>query len=329
MPRCSLLAVASLIFLASQTTARDPVEQASKDKPADQPPELRFADHSAVRMALLQDQIEVQTRYGKLVVPLAEVRSIEFALRIPAETTKRIDTASANLASDDFKTREKASAELLALRELAWPTVLTLTKSSDKEVARRAAELQEKLQSLLTEEQKNLRLFDVVRTDAFTIQGTIVGTGLKARSPYFGEVEVQLGTLRHYRRMRSNDLGRDIVVDAAKHGARTRTWLDTGIDLDGDTDLLIQASGEVDLNPGAGNPVFKTGPGGNPQWSDNRAEVHPPGVLLGRVGDKGSEFLIGDKYEGRPTDRGRLFLRISMSPWGNETGEYKVKVTSR
>jgi hypothetical protein len=332
MPRSFLLALTTAILAVSLTAARGPDDdKGSKDKPADQPPELRFADSSAVRLALLQDQIEVQTRYGKLVVPLAEVRSIEFALRIPAETTKRIDTASANLASDDFKTREKASAELLALRELAWPTVLTLTKSSDKEVARRAAELQEKLQSLLTEEQRNMRLFDVVRTDAFTIQGTIVGTGLKARSPYFGEVEVQLATLRHYRRMRGNDLDREVVVDAAKFGLQNPTWLDTGIDLDGETAIVIQATGEIDLQ--GGNGQFKSGPSGNGQFGGGfrgNGGVFLPGALVGRIGEKGREFLIGDHHEAKPADRGKLYLRVICGPWGNQlVGEYKVKIAGR
>ncbi len=328
MPRCFTLAVAAAVLAVSLAAARAPVDdKASKDKSAELPPELRFADHSAVRLALLQDQIEVQTRYGKLLVPLADVRSIEFALRVPAETTKRLDAAATALGSEDFQSREKASAELLSLREMAWPVVQGLTKSSDKEVARRAAELQEKLQGLLSEEQRNMRPYDVVRTDAFTIHGTILGTGLKARSPYFGEVEVQLATLRYYRRMRTNDLDREVVVDAAKYALLNRVWLDTGIELDGETGLVIQATGEVDLQ--GGNGQFKTGPTGNGQFG-NRGDSFLPGSLIGRIGEKGREFLIGDHHEAKFTERGKLYLRIACGPWGNQTvGEYKVKVTGR
>jgi hypothetical protein len=328
MLRCFTLAVAATALAVPLAAAPAPVDdKASKDKTTDLPPELRFADSSAVRLALLQDHIEVQTRYGKLVVPLADVRSIEFALRVPADTSRKLEAAVAALGSEDFRTREKATADLLALREVAWPVVLGLTKSPDKEVARRASELQEKLQGLLSEEQRAMRPYDVVRTDAFTIHGTILGTGLKARSPYFGEVEVQLATLRSYRRMRANDLDREVVVDATKYGLMNRVWLDTGVELDGETALVIQASGEVDLQ--GGNGQFKSGPTGNGQFGV-RGESFLPGSLVGRIGEKGREFLVGDSHEAKTTERGKLFLRIVSGPWGNQTvGEYKVRITGR
>ena len=331
MSRAFTLAVGAAILALSMAAARAPApgdDKAAKDKPAEVPPELRFADNSTVRLALLQDQIEIQTRYGKLVVPFADIRSIEFAQRVPADTAKRLEAAAADLASEDMQTRAKASAELLALKELAWPVVQGLTKHADKEVARRAVELQEKLHSQLSEEQRNMRPFDVVRTDAFTINGTIVGTGLKARSPYFGEVEVQLVTLRSYRRMRATDMDKELVIDAAKYGLQApRTWLDTGIDLEGEAGLNIQASGEIDLQ--GGNGQFKSGPTGNGQFG-NRGDTFLPGALVGRIGEKGREFLIGDHHEAKSTERGKLYLRIAGGPWGNQSvGEYKVKITGR
>ncbi len=86
----------------------------------------------------------------------------------------------------------------------------------------------------------------------------------------------------------------------------------------------------MDLNPQGGNGQFRTGPAGTQQWGVNGNERHPPGVLLGRVGDKGREFVIGEKFEGKPGEQGKLYLRIVSGPWGNTSaGEYKVKVSSR
>ena len=45
--------------------------------------EVRFGDGSVVRMTLLQDQLEVMTRYGKLSIPITEIRRVEFGLHIP------------------------------------------------------------------------------------------------------------------------------------------------------------------------------------------------------------------------------------------------------
>ena len=54
-----------------------------------------------------------------------------------------------------------------------------------------------------------------------------------------------------------------------------------------------------------------------------------PGVLVGRVGEDGTPFIIGERYTGRPTRSGRLYLHIGPSPWNNaSTGSYRVRVAS-
>src|SRR5262245_28057466 len=103
--------------------------------------EIRFADDSTVKMSLQTASIEVATRYGKLTIPVAEIRRIDFGLRIPEETAKRIDAAVAQLGSKDFKQREAAAAELVSLRDLAYPAVQKVARSTDLEVARRAREV--------------------------------------------------------------------------------------------------------------------------------------------------------------------------------------------
>ena len=65
--------------------------------------EVRFADDSTVKMVLQHTSIDVATRYGKLSVPISELRRIEFGIRIPEETAKRIATAVSQLGSADFK----------------------------------------------------------------------------------------------------------------------------------------------------------------------------------------------------------------------------------
>jgi hypothetical protein len=325
-----VLAIAVLALIASAAALAQ--DKTTKEKPADVPlpPELRFADGSAVRLALLQDQIEVRTKYGLLTIPLTDIRNIEFGLRVPPETARRLETAASALASEEYQAREKAVAELLGLKELAWPTVRTLLKSSDKEVARRAADIHEKLLVQLTEDQRNMRSFDIIRTDDFEVRGTIQGTALKARSPYFGDIQVQYATLRQYRRLTGNDLEREVVIDAAKFGGAGKAWMDTTFEFDGDTAVLINVTGEVDLNPQGGNGQFRVGPNGTQQWGNNGGERFMPGALVGRIGDKGREFLIGEHFEGKPGERGKLFLRVAIGPWGNlSVGEYKVKIIVR
>src|SRR5260370_1421061 len=100
--------------------------------------ELRFTDGSAVRMVMLEPAFDVTTRFGKLTVPWAEVRRIEFGLRYPDGVLNKIETAITQLGGPDFKTREAAQAELLRQGELAFPHVLKATREGNPEAMKRA-----------------------------------------------------------------------------------------------------------------------------------------------------------------------------------------------
>ena len=51
------------------------------------------------------------------------------------------------------------------------------------------------------------------------------------------------------------------------------------------------------------------------------------GTLLGRIGDSGKAFVIGESYEGIPEREGKLLLHIVASPWNNDsTGSYRVRI---
>ena len=68
---------------------------------------------------------------------------------------------------------------------------------------------------------------------------------------------------------------------------------------------------------------------GGAMWVDGPIRASP-GTLIGRVGEGGDTFLIGDRFDG-PVDReGKLYLQIISSPYDNgATGSYQVKVMVR
>jgi hypothetical protein len=54
-----------------------------------------------------------------------------------------------------------------------------------------------------------------------------------------------------------------------------------------------------------------------------------PGTLVGRIGEDGTPFVIGERYTGRPVRSGKLYLHIGPSPWNNaSTGAYRVRIAS-
>jgi hypothetical protein len=343
----ALLAVA--LALAGVTIGQEKdAKNAPQPRPNPFPVEVRFADDSTVRAALLDKSIEVTTRYGKLTVPVDEIRSIEFGLRIPAETAKRIEGAVGRLNSEDYTQREAASAELLELRELAFPAVEQASRSSEAEVARRAKEILKTLADTVPPEKLQPPQHDTVVALDFTIVGRIEGPTLKARTPYFGEASLKLAEVRALRRTAS-ELETKLSVDAARYGGPLEEWMDTGIKVRAGAGLQVAAKGMVDLQPGAGDPGTQVGPDGLVRQmggrrgpgaaaagpGGGRAPARPaigmqvPGALLGRIGEYGKVFVIGSQYEGTAAGEGKLYLRIVPSPTNVESsGTYEVRVTT-
>src|SRR5262245_61604781 len=158
----------TLLSVALIVPALPAQEKSDKGGPGTKPDsnavEVRFADDSTVKMTLQTATIEVVTRYGKLTVPVSELRRIDFGLRVPEETTRRIDAAVALLGSKDFKQRESAVAELVGLRELAYPAVQKASRSTDLEVSRRAKEVLKSIAEVVPEERLHLPRYDTVVT---------------------------------------------------------------------------------------------------------------------------------------------------------------------
>jgi hypothetical protein len=293
--------------------------------------EVNFSDGSLVKLTLLDPKLDITTRYGKLTVPLGEVRRIELGIRYPDGALQKIVDAIAKLSDGDYKKREAASAELLAFRELAYPHVRRAAAvSTNPEAAKRAKAVLEELRSRLPEEKLALKDYDTVTTMDFPIAGQIGAAIFKGRSPLLGDVDVKLVQVRSIRWMGSSNEA-SLTLDAGKHGGFPQeTWLDTGIDISGDK-LAIQASGTVDVMPN--NPgQYMAGPDGLRQDLGIRraggAVVGMPGALVGRNGN-GQPFLVGPKFEGAPNGDGRLFLRLEPSPWRVAmTGSFSVKIVT-
>lgn len=161
--------------------------------------EVRFADNSALKLILRDEKIEIVTRYGKLLVPVADIHRVEFATRLSEADQKRIPVLIANLGSPEFKERDAATAELLKLGEKAYPALLEAAKLKDVEIVRRANELLDKIREAVSEENLVVRPNDVIHTADSKFTGRITGTSLKATTSQFGEVSVKLADMRNLR----------------------------------------------------------------------------------------------------------------------------------
>jgi hypothetical protein len=180
-----------------QEPAREDVHPRGKAKSAEAGFfEARFTDGSHLKVKLSDEKVELQTPYGKLLIPAADIRRIDFATRVPDDITKKIGAAVANLGSPDFKTREAASAELKALGAPTYPALQKAAKSTDPEVVRRAEELLAKVREEAPEEQLEVRPHDVIYTEHSKIAGRIPAAALKVITTQFGEQPMKLADVR-------------------------------------------------------------------------------------------------------------------------------------
>ena len=113
-----------MVLAFAVSRADDPPKApASLPKGGTAPVEVRLADGSSVRMSLTQSSIDIVTKYGRLSIPAAEVRRVEFGFRYPEGAESKIKDLVSQLGDGNYKRREAAAAELLAFRELAFPAL--------------------------------------------------------------------------------------------------------------------------------------------------------------------------------------------------------------
>src|SRR5205814_1095572 len=80
---------------------------------------------------------------------------------------------------------------------------------------------------------------DRIITTDFPIAGRILSTTIKAKTPYFGDLNLKLTELRSINWV-SGQIDKEVVIDA-KYVSATQ-WLDTGIVLEGHGGLHITAT---------------------------------------------------------------------------------------
>jgi hypothetical protein len=101
--------------------------------------------------------------------------------------------------------------------------------------------------------------------------------------------------------------------------------METSVALERDAPLRISAGGQVDLWPATPGQYMTTPKG----YGNAVPPAFSAGSLVGKVGENGTPFLIGEKYDGKASASGKLYLHIIPSHWGNaSTGTYDVKITA-
>ena len=307
--------------------------------------EIYFLNGSKVRVVIQTEKLEIASIYGKLTVPIEDVQAIEFGLHFPVGAVEKIDGAIKNLGSVDFRARATAAKTLFDLGPYAYPAVMRATKGKESEVAARAKDIVQKLQAKYPKKDLRTNTDDRVVTATQTLVGRILTSTVKTKGEYFGEFEHKLAHMRMLRAVGSSAPEVDLTVDAATY-ANAGQWLETGYQLDGKSTVLVTAKGLVDQWPQQPGR-YMCGPGGNFQGGGfpggqmimpgGKVQIKAGlnnqiygGLLIGRIGEDGEPFIIGDRHEIKAETVGKLYLQIGPSPWNcATTGSYEVKISRK
>jgi hypothetical protein len=306
--------------------------------------EIHFLNGSKVRMVVQSEKLDVATAYGKLSVPVKDVRAIEFGLHFPEGMEPKIEAAVKSLNSGDYREREKANLALIELGPYSYPAVLEASRMKELEVSKRAKEVLVKLVAKHPKKDLKTMVEDKVVTQNFTIVGRILTTTVKAKTEYFGEQELNLAKMRTLRAMGGGSLDMELSIDSGKY-ANQGQWLDTGYQCDGRTAISITATGMIDVWPQQGGQ-FMCGPAGFQQSRNGNnpggmikggrkignvlnGQIHC-GMLIGKIGEDGEFFMIGDRFDALPETEGKLYLHIGPSQWNVQCiGSFEVKINRK
>ncbi|HSQ55442.1 MAG TPA: LCCL domain-containing protein [Gemmata sp.] len=177
---------------------RSPADSAGK-QPAGLEVEVKCVDDSTLKVKLLDDKLELVTKYGFLQITIADIRRIEFANRCPADVAEKIALAISKLGDPDFPTRERATADLKSYRERAYPFLLKALKNDDPEVSRRADEAVKYIQGRVAPALLQSRENDVVYTDDSKFTGKLTAQTMRVQTAMFGEQLLKLADARSLR----------------------------------------------------------------------------------------------------------------------------------
>lgn len=194
------LAVAALFAPFPRTAAApDPTPPEPVAKHTGVEVEAKCVDDSTLKLRLLDDKLELVTKYGFLQITVADVRRIDFAHRCPADVAEKIALAISKLGHADFNVRERASNDLKGYRERAYPFLLKALKHDDPEVSRRADEAIKSIHAKVPAALLEPRESDVVFTDDSKLTGKLTAQSVRVLTAMFGEQSLKLADLRSLR----------------------------------------------------------------------------------------------------------------------------------
>lgn len=328
-----------------KSTAPDTGTTRKKAKPVN-PKRVRvfLMDGSVIAGELSVSEITVTTDFGKLTVPVTKIISITPGLESHSKLSQKIDKLIKELGGPDYKAREEAQKELLAMGPQVSDIVAEHTGSKNAELKRRATELVAKFSEMSggddsfdDDEDGSKKAWvkhDTVVTPDFTIAGKISPSIFSVESKY-GPLKVSLNDIK---RTEKEFTEKEVVVKKVSVPGQKliqRGLKTTRIRVQAGDTVSITATGRITMSPWGSSAT--SGPEGNSRYSYYYATVNGVrtrlygGTLVARIGGSGSFIKVGTRTKFKAKKSGTLQFGVACNNSYVSTsyyygGEYKLRV---
>jgi hypothetical protein len=298
---------------------KESAESEEEKEPEEEYSQVYMKDNTYVEGVVNIDNFEVETEYGKLVVPRDQIIKIRIGKNADKELKENIGKLIGKLADEEFKVREDATKELGALGAVALEELREAAKSEDVEVKTRAEKLVKEIEQSIPPDSEEIIDDDEIVAKKFTIRGTLLVDKFIIKTRY-GTITADKKDVKTLVVSKTSFFTRTIVVSGSSNSG-SDAMLDTGINLVKGEKVVIKASGTVHIR--------SYGITATPDGSSNRSSHYsgiPIGGLMGKIGPSGGLFKVGSSYTGVADQNGRLYLAVAVRSGYSTTGDFRVTV---
>jgi hypothetical protein len=294
---------------------------------------LYLMDGTVIPGRLSTKEIAVETQFGNLSVPVANIKSITPGLHSHPALAKEVSDLIADLGAGNYNDRERAQQALIKMGPAVRVELEKHQNNDDVERRNRVKAILTEFDQLAEglDEADSSDAFptfnerDTIETTEFTIVGKIVPQSFAVKSPY-GELNIKLADIRKGVRElgKDEDLQRSFAVDASHLAVRGA--LNTNLRIARGDVVTVTADGTLTMTPWGNNAVAT--PEGAQNYGWYIPGQIPSGALVGKIGNENFR-KFGSKTTFTADRSGVLQLAIGMQAdyaQNQFPGKYTVKV---
>ncbi len=271
------------------------------------------------------EKLRVRTAYGELLIPLGELKEVNFGLVSAPELSDEIDAWIEKLGSGDRSERQDAIRTLVKHGAMAIPKLRAIDL---KDVEVRVKQGVEKaLKEIEATYDVDARPEDEVVTKRFRVAGAVIVDDLTVQTE-FGPMTVPVSAVES---LRTRDAPRRLEVKVPSKNNGIGNMFKSDLQVRRGEVIEIKAKGQVtygrirtDRSSRSGSGLT-FGPTGQAQYGTYQQQF-AAGSLFMKIGNNGTPRPVGDRVRFQASEEGRIFFGIALE--GDPgSGEFELDVT--